>query len=77
MEAFLEQSKEYQESIIPNTARIVTIEMGSTLVWGKFVGKDGISIGIDTFGESAPASKLLERYGFTANKITEKILSLF
>ena len=74
MEAFLEQSKEYQESIIPSLAKVVTLEMGSTLVWGKFTGKDGLSIGIDTFGESAPASKLLERYGFTVTQIVEKLM---
>ena len=75
MEAFLEQSKEYQESIIPSLAKVVTLEMGSTLVWGKFAGKDGLSIGIDTFGESAPASKLLEKFGFTADRVAERILS--
>lgn len=77
MELFLEQDKTYQESVIPSSAKVVTLEMGSTLVWGRFAGKDGLSIGIDTFGESAPAGKLLDKYGFTREKIVSDIQKAF
>lgn len=73
MELFLEQSEEYRNSILPPNAKIVSIEMASSLIWGKFVGKDGISIGIDTFGESAPAGELLKKFGFTAKNIAKKL----
>lgn len=77
MELFEEQTSEYKEEILPNsTRRRVAIEMGNTSMWYKYVGLDGLVIGIDTFGASAPASKVIEEYGFTVEKIVEKINSL-
>ena len=68
------QSKEYKESVLPNNIRKrVSIEALSTFGWGKYVGLDGISIGLDTFGASAPANLLFEKFGFTVDAVYEKI----
>ncbi len=77
IELFEEQSAEYKEQLLPNSIRRrVAIEMGNTALWYKYVGLDGLVIGIDTFGASAPASKVIEEYGFTVDKVVEKIKSL-
>lgn len=47
----------------------VSVEAGSTFGWEKFVGADGIAIGIDGFGASAPANKLYEAYGITKDAV--------
>lgn len=74
MEEFEKQSKEYKESVLPNNIRKrVSIEALSTFGWGKYVGLDGISIGLDTFGASAPANLLFEKFGFTVDAVYEKI----
>jgi transketolase len=74
MELFESQSREYKESILPGAVRNrVSLEMGSTFGWHKYVGMDGQAIGIDTFGASAPAGKVIEEYGFTVEKIVNKI----
>ncbi|MGI6680205.1 MAG: transketolase [Bdellovibrionota bacterium] len=73
METFLEQSDAYKESIIPSEAKVISLEMGSTAIWGQFVGRKGLGIGIDVFGESAPASKLLDKYGFAPSKVAKRI----
>ena len=77
-ELFLEQSKEYQESVIPSANdNIVSVELGSTYGWQKFTGKKGLNIGLDHFGDSAPFKKLSEEYGFVAEKLSEKIKKHF
>ncbi|MDO4814782.1 MAG: transketolase [Gemella sp.] len=76
-ELFDEQSADYKEEILPNNVRRrVAIEMGSTALWYKYVGLDGLVIGIDTFGASAPAGKVLDEYGFSVEKVVAKIKSL-
>ena len=47
--------------------------MGNTALWYKYVGLDGLAIGIDNFGASAPANKVIEEYGFTVAKVVERI----
>ena len=64
------QSEQYKEKILPNAVRKrVAIEMAATQPWYKYVGLDGKVIGIDTFGASAPAAKVIENYGFTVENI--------
>lgn len=77
MELFEEQSAEYKEELLPNNIRRrVAVEMGTTALWYKYVGLDGLVIGIDKFGASAPANKVIEEYGFTVANIVEKVKSL-
>ena len=74
VELFEEQSKEYKEELLPlNIRRRVSLEMGNSSLWYKYVGLDGLAIGIDKFGASAPANKVIEEYGFTVEAVVEKI----
>ncbi|KTC64682.1 transketolase (plasmid) [Legionella adelaidensis] len=73
-EAFLRQSKEYQNRILPeNVRKRVAIEAGATAYWYRFVGLDGKVIGIDRFGVSAPAEDAFNYLGLTVEKTVEAI----
>jgi transketolase len=76
-EIFEQQSKEYRESVIPPdvTAR-VSVEQASTLGWRKYVGLDGRTIGMRTFGASAPLKELQEKFGFTHQAVTREAIEL-
>lgn len=77
MELFEEQSCEYKKSVLPcNITKRISIEAGATLPWGKFVGLEGKSIGMTTFGASAPADKLFEKFGFTVENIVKVFKTL-
>ena len=77
-ELFLKQSKAYQEKVIPEKIRHkVSIELGTTFGWKDFVGTNGLCIGIDHFGNSAPYQVLTEKYGFTHEKVAERIKEFF
>ena len=77
MEDFDAQSEKYKESVLPSAVRArVAIEAGATMCWYKYVGLDGKIIGMESFGESAPAGKLFVKYGFTVDKVVETALSV-
>jgi transketolase len=69
-ELFEEQDQAYRDSVLPPsvTAR-VSIEAGVTLGWQKWVGSQGIAIGVDKFGASAPYQKIYEEYGLTPDAV--------
>ena len=71
-ELFDEQDRTYRDSVLPLavTAR-VSIEMASTFGWSKYVGDRGVSIGMKSFGGSAPLKDLLKKFGFTADRVIE------
>ena len=71
-DAFDAQDADYRESVLPAavTAR-VAIEAGVSDGWWRFVGPQGRVIGVDRFGESAPANELFEHYGFTAGNVVK------
>ena len=76
-ELFLAQSKEYQESVLPSSIRArVAMEAGATMPWYRFVGLDGKVIGMDHFGDSAPAAALFKEYGFTVENVVSAALEL-
>ncbi|MBN2640807.1 MAG: transketolase [Victivallales bacterium] len=78
MDLFLKQSKEYQDSVLdPACKARVSIEAGTTFGWHRFVGDEGLAIGLDHFGASAPYSKLAEEFGFTVEGVIEKIQNHF
>ena len=70
VDAFDAQDADYRESVLPAavTAR-VAVEAGVTEGWWRFVGPQGRVIGVDRFGESAPASELFKHYGFTVDNV--------
>ena len=77
VEVFGKQCEKYKESVLPNAVRKrVAIEAGATMCWYKYVGMDGKIIGIDTFGESAPAGKLFAKYGFTVDNVVNAVNEL-
>ena len=69
-DVFDRQSAEYKQSVLPLevTAR-VAIEAGIADFWFKYVGLDGRIVGMDSFGESAPANLLFEEFGFTVENV--------
>jgi transketolase len=69
-ELFEQQSPEYRESVIPSqvTAR-VSVEQASTFGWTQYVGGTGRSIGMKTFGASAPLKELQKKFGFTTEHV--------
>lgn len=73
-EIFDKQDQEYKDSVIPkNVEKRVSVECLSTYGWQKYTGLNGLNIGIDEFGMSAPGSKIMDHFGFTTEKIVEKI----
>ena len=77
LELFALQSPEYQESVLPKScSRRISIEALSTFGWGKYVGFEGKSIGLDHFGASGPAKSLFEKFGFTVERVLEEARSL-
>jgi len=71
-ELFEEQSAEYRESVLPKAVKArVSVEAGSTQGWHKWVGDNGVAIGVDSFGASAPANILYEKFGLTKAKVIE------
>ncbi|MEZ4741822.1 MAG: transketolase C-terminal domain-containing protein [Bdellovibrionota bacterium] len=77
-ELFQQQNKEYQEEILNwSCKKRVSIEAGVTLGWERFVGAEGLCIGIDHFGASAPAQDLEREFGFTTDAIVKKIEEKF
>jgi len=73
-DCFASQSKEYQQSVLPDTVQTrVAIEAGVTGGWYRYVGAKGKVIGLDRFGESAPAEQLFPYFGFTVEKVINTI----
>ncbi len=75
-EVFLAQDASYQAEVLPPACRKpIALEAGTTDYWYRFVGLDGIAIGVDTFGASAPAADLFRHYGLTVDQVKTRIAS--
>ena len=75
-EIFEKQSDEYKKEVLGgDLGKRVSIEAGVAMGWGKWVGPDGISISIETFGASAPLSDLQAEFGFTVDAILNRLLA--
>jgi transketolase len=74
VESFEAQDDSYKQSVLPSevTAR-VAVEAGVSDFWYKYVGLGGKVVGIDRFGESAPAGQLFEEFGFTVDNLTNAV----
>jgi transketolase len=71
------QDEAYRESVLPSAVRArVAVEAGVTDFWLKYVGFDGKVIGIDRFGESAPAGELFKEFGFTVDNVVSAVESI-
>lgn len=72
-ERFDEQDEAYKAQVLGNSPVMASIEAGSTFGWERYVGRDGIRIGIDSFGASAPAKDLFKHFGVTVDALVTKI----
>jgi transketolase len=75
-DVFDRQDKAYQLSVLGKGLPRVAIEAGVTAIWHKYVGLEGAVVGIDTFGESAPAGVLFKYFGFTVENVVSKVKSV-
>ncbi|SHE84094.1 transketolase [Schwartzia succinivorans] len=72
MDIFRQQSKEYQESVLPGNVRArVAVEAAADFGWGAYVGLDGASVTMQSFGASAPGGTLFKKFGFTAEHVVD------
>ncbi len=71
-EIFEKQPAEYRDSVLPREVKArISVEQASTLGWSQYVGHDGITIGMKTFGASAPLKELQKKFGFTPEAVME------
>ena len=76
-DVFDKQDDKYKETVLPFSCRNrIAIEAGVTDYWKKYVGLDGLALGVDTFGESAPAKKVFEYFGLTEQNLKKEINEL-
>lgn len=75
VETFLSQPSHVRDAILPPAAMKISIEAGITWGWERVVGSNGLMIGLDRFGASAPAEVLAEQFGFTPSKVAERVKS--
>jgi transketolase len=77
LELFREQAPSYREEILPKGVRRVSLEAGRTDPWLSWVGEDGLALGIDRFGASAPDRIIAEKYGLTGPSVAARIRERF
>ena len=73
MDLFDKQSSTYKDKILNETKLKLSIEAGSTDIWKKYVGKSGLTFGIDTFGKSAPYKDIFKYFGLISTNIANKL----
>ncbi len=73
---FDRQSREYRESVLTPGTPVLAIEASKTDLWWKYFSGKGDVLGVDTFGESAPAKALWEKFGFTVDNVVQKAEAL-
>ncbi len=76
-ELFEQQPRKYRESVLlPGVTARVSVEQASTMGWDRYVGPSGRSIGMDSFGASAPLAALQEKFGFTPARVVRVVKDL-
>ncbi|NLY63774.1 MAG: transketolase [Alcaligenaceae bacterium] len=70
---FDRQSKDWKEAVLPKNLPCVAVEAGVSSFWYKYTGRDGAVVGIDTYGESAPAGVLFKHFGLTSDKVAQAV----
>jgi transketolase len=76
-EMFDAQPENYRNSILPPSIRArISVEAGTTLGWERYIGLDGIAIGVDRFGASAPMKEVYKNLGLTAQHVVNESLKL-
>jgi transketolase len=70
---FDRQDQAYKDSVLIQGVKRVAVEAGVTGLWHKYVGLEGAVIGMDCFGESAPAGELFKHFGFTVENVVNTV----
>ena len=73
---FDRQDENYRAAVLPKGLPRVAVEAGVTDFWRKYVGLEGAVVGIDRFGESAPAPDLFKHFGFTPENVAKAVRSV-
>ncbi|MGC1816965.1 MAG: transketolase C-terminal domain-containing protein, partial [Casimicrobiaceae bacterium] len=73
---FDRQDEAYRDRVLPPDLPCVAVEAGVTDFWRKYVGRSGAVVGIDRFGESAPAGELFRHFGFTPERVADAVRSV-
>jgi transketolase len=74
-EAFEAQDDAYRTEVLGDGIPVASLEAGVTFGWSDIIGSDGLAIGIDRYGASAPAAVLAEKYGMTSEQVADKLRS--
>ena len=69
LEYFARQSREYQHAVLPPGTPRIAIEAAATQSWYRWVGENGVVVGLDRFGESAPYQRIYTELGLTVDRI--------
>ena len=72
-QVFDAQDADWRDSVLPAGLPRVAVEAGGTATWYKYVGTTGAVVGIDTYGESAPAGELFKHFGLTADHVAAAV----
>ncbi len=75
-DVFDKQDAAWRASVLPKGMPHVAVEAGVTAFWHKYVGLEGAVVGIDTYGESAPAGALFKHFGLTAEKVAQAVKNI-
>ena len=70
-ELFARQDQAYRDSVLPKGVKRIAMEAAHPMSWYRWVGDDGVIIGIDRFGASAPAPVIYSHLGITADRMVE------
>ena len=73
---FDRQPESYRDGVLPPDLPCMAVEAGAPDLWRKYVGRSGGVIGVDRFGESAPAADLLRHFGFTPQRVVETVMTV-
>ncbi len=72
MDTFTQADEAYREQVLPAACRArIAVEALSPLGWDKWIGEDGVFVGMETFGESGPAKEVYEHFGITAERVAQ------
>ena len=77
LDIFEKQSSDYQHSVLPESIdKVMVIEASIASSWKGYAGKNGVVIGMNSFGMSAPASELFEHFGFSDENVYQKLMEM-
>ncbi len=76
VEVFSEQTEEYRRAVLPPGVPVLSVEAGVTLGWTSYLGNANGAVGLDHFGASAPAKRIMQEFGFTPEHVRDRALAL-